>query len=376
MPDGSWHDVWCTSVSMFVCQHYGEEQNPPSPPPPVANPPCPMCDTCTRLLSDDGHMFRRMWGAEPWLKIAYDRATCFERTRDRGGAEYQDSYTFFDLTQQGLVCDTNWYEGNFGDLGVEGRMPTFPAPAPALLGFDETIDDFCSARRQANGDWGEYMNHAENCRLAGMNILSLYGQRLPYNICRNLEWITCAANGLLPGQKGLSIVFAKAPRMLDFRSGSTRLGVCSGWRPDVLPKDCSDFGYATDSIFYLETCLFNQICENNRDMWTLNVGEEFVCEFSQDKWMELKDMLMRRPTSYVPPQKCFNSVGKKCKGVRFDETCCNPGLECFKGVCADPKMKAQITKAAATGRVLNAEDAYRRENRSGGQIGSIEPSSW
>ena len=163
-------------------------------------------------------MFRRMWAAEPWLKLAYDRPTCFSRTRDKGGADHQDANTFFDLTANGLICDTNWYahpshisfvpsgtprtdctdcatpslhsptprryEGNFGLLGLPGRTTTFPTPAPALLGFDETIDDFCSSRRHDAGDWGDYMGHAENCRLASMNILSLYGTRLPYNICR------------------------------------------------------------------------------------------------------------------------------------------------------------------------------------------------
>ena len=27
-------------------------------------------------------------------------------------------------------------------------MPEFPKPAPALLGFDETIDEFCTAERE------------------------------------------------------------------------------------------------------------------------------------------------------------------------------------------------------------------------------------
>eukprot|EP00966_Prymnesium_polylepis_P275689 6369632-Prymnesium_polylepis.1 len=158
MPDGSWHDMWCTSVSAFVCQYFGEAQQPPSPPPPTRKKLCPMCDTCSRLLANDGFMFRRMWAAEPWLKLAYDRPTCFSRTRDKGGADHQDANTFFDLTSNGLICSTNWYasliripsvlfatpitdcaapsvlpppprryEGNFGLLGLPGRTPTFPA---------------------------------------------------------------------------------------------------------------------------------------------------------------------------------------------------------------------------------------------------------
>ena len=33
-------------------------------------------------------------------------------------------------------------------------------------------------------DW----NHAGSCLNANLNILSLYGNRVQYNICRNLEW--------------------------------------------------------------------------------------------------------------------------------------------------------------------------------------------
>ena len=31
-------------------------------------------------------------------------------------------------------------------------------------------------------------SHAVACVKSGFNILSLYGNRVPYNICRNLEW--------------------------------------------------------------------------------------------------------------------------------------------------------------------------------------------
>ena len=81
---------------------------------------------------------------------------------------------------------------------------------------------------------------------------------------RNLEWVTCGANGLLPGQKGRELIFSKAPKTLEFREdyADSRLAMCKGWRPTFrsdIPEDCSDFGYATDSIYYLEVCLFNQV---------------------------------------------------------------------------------------------------------------------
>ena len=44
--------------------------------------------------------------------------------------------------------------------------------------------------------------HAERCIAANYNILSLYGDRLPYNICRNLEW---QARGGLAEHKSISL---------------------------------------------------------------------------------------------------------------------------------------------------------------------------
>ena len=84
--------------------------------------------------------------------------------------------------------------------------------------------------------------HAERCVKANLNILSLHGERLPYNICRNLEWQTCAALGKLPGQGtkldgtfSRTIKFAKAPNTLELVRNN-RLGVCSGWVPNKKPE--------------------------------------------------------------------------------------------------------------------------------------------
>ena len=74
------------------------------------------------------------------------------------------------------------------------------APAPALLGFDESIDDYCRSalRRMHRQPSFDNTKHAENCVRANLNILALYGDRVPYNICRNLEWMVCAAKGAPP----------------------------------------------------------------------------------------------------------------------------------------------------------------------------------
>jgi hypothetical protein len=48
------------------------------------------------------------------------------------------------------------YEGNAGELGRESHIHPFKAPAPALLGFDERIDAYCSHETGKAG-------HAEAC---------------------------------------------------------------------------------------------------------------------------------------------------------------------------------------------------------------------
>ena len=101
------------------------------------------------------------------------------------------------------------YEVAGGQLGQPWHRQQYPFPAPALLGFDESIEDFCNDELRQMGKWiGR--GHAQDCVEAGVNILALYGDRVPYNICRNLEWVVCAAQGALPGQSNTDIIFAKA----------------------------------------------------------------------------------------------------------------------------------------------------------------------
>ena len=59
---------------------------------------------------------------------------CWEVPRDNptGARIAPDSY--FNATRHGAVCQSNWYEGNGGELGVRGSPPTFTRAAPALLG--------------------------------------------------------------------------------------------------------------------------------------------------------------------------------------------------------------------------------------------------
>ena len=169
---------------------------------------------------------------------------CWLRERDASWMEMKAA-TYFAEVKQGVHCNTNWYEGNMNWLGR--FTPTFNHPAPALLGFDDSIDRACHGSSPDD--------HATACVRNNLNILSLYGDRVPYNICRNLEWQVCAAIGQIPGQGGKTILFAKAPKELfpDEDNGKG-LGQCEGWVPAQRPVG-GIYGYATVDIFYLEVCL-------------------------------------------------------------------------------------------------------------------------
>jgi len=236
---------------------------------------------CDDMLRDPQHIFRRMWAAEPWGEMS-ESPPCWTRVRDSWWG-YQSTSKYFDDLESGTHCFSNWYEGNEGRLGRRG--PLFGATdAPAVLGFDEDIDNFCRVGQGCNG-------HAQCCVDHGFNILSLYGDRVPYNICRNLEWQVCATQGKLLGQSTRTIKFARSPKSLapDGSTGKT-LGRCKGWVPHDLPKG-GIFGYATDDIFYLEVCLFNQLCKNGDDLFRLNQGDPFVCDLDPKRLRELEGIL-------------------------------------------------------------------------------------
>lgn len=46
------------------------------------------------------------------------------------------------------------------------------------------------------------------------------------------------------------------------------------WVPGYLQGEHCRSNYATDDIFFLEVCTFNQICSNGDELWQLEVGQE------------------------------------------------------------------------------------------------------
>ena len=125
--------------------------------------------------------------------------------------------------------------------------------------------------------------------------------------------------------------------------------MCSGWVPSKKPEG-GIYGYATDDIFYLETCLYsqvsaiglglhrrhhlspntlpliltptptanpnrvrNQVCANGRELFRLAAGESFKCHFKPALFRELQELLL---TPHVPP----GPGEKKCESATFSGT--------------------------------------------------------
>jgi hypothetical protein len=72
---------------------------------------------------------------------------------------------------------------------------------------------------------------------------------------------------------------------------ATRLGQCTGWVPSNPPSG-GYYGYATDDIFFLEVCLYNEICENAASLWEVGRGEDWRCDFSQKRFRQLQALLL------------------------------------------------------------------------------------
>ena len=115
----------------------------------------------------------------------------------------------------------------------------------------------------------------------------------------------CAAQGLLPGQGNNDVLFATAPYSLDPKEGSERpLGRCAGWRPDKAPT--GGFGYTNDDIYYIEVCLWDQICTNGAEVFEHRHGA-FQCDFSEERFRELQAILAEPAVVAEDPPECVHA---------------------------------------------------------------------
>jgi len=198
---------------------------------------------CHAMLRDETNIFRRMWAAQAWAKMyGVNDTACWHRKRDAPDRAIPAG-RFFGDALKGRYCETNWHSPY--TLGEEGHVSPFHTnQAPA----------------SANTD----------------------------NMCRNFEWLMCAALGKLPGQGGLrpSVRFAKAPNTLE----PAELGQCHGWAPTDQQASFV-FGYTVNDIFFLETCLLSEICSNHEQLFELATGQHFVCDFSANGYIAVQQIL-------------------------------------------------------------------------------------
>ena len=220
------------------------------------------------MLRDRHGKLWSMWDETGWMRRSAGRGpACFEQ----GWQHFE-----FEAALQGRGCDRNWLEGTH-------ERPVFPSPAPALLGWDETIYAYCAAKLgQAEGPyWGNNNELAAICTQANENVLRVMGG---WNMCVNLHWQTCAVKGLLHGQGGRELHFSIAPGALD-------VGLFD--RPpnnQCVNGGCSEH-YAVSDVYYGEVCVLSHICRNGAVLFSLEVGEPFVCDLDEAAFLGLRELL-------------------------------------------------------------------------------------
>jgi len=157
------------------------------------------------------------------------------------------------------------------------EAPSYPRQAPALLGFDEAIMEYCLEKLgtpKKVTQLPETNLLANTCVKANYNILRLMHG---WNLCANLQWMVCAVHGELPGQRGDStVLFAAAPYTLGRIEDLARRTKVSYWVSDV---------------YYLEVCLFNHICRNRHELFSLARGKAFRCNVDLDALDDLAHLL-------------------------------------------------------------------------------------
>ena len=63
-------------------------------------------------------------------------------------------------------------------------------------------------------------------------------------------------------------------------------------------KHCTrENGFANDDIFYLEVCLFSQVCHNRHRLFELNAMQPFHCNFDSTGFDHLARLLKRGPVA-------------------------------------------------------------------------------
>jgi len=244
--------------------------SPPNGPPPPPSPPVvcksDWCDEFVKWRDDPSSKFHGMWGPA-WQMVGPGEWRCWDGL---GGKQWLEGMW------KGTWCNRNWMEGSAADMGGDG-MPAFSKPAPALLGFDETILGYCSELVGMGFDGGDLNTElAQRCVWANKNVLRLFSGARPWDMCQNIEWQMCALTGKLPHQDGRKVSFATAPRDLQLE-----------WWTD--PSKHPTYtpvwdGFALGDVYFAEVAVIFLVCANRAQLFELEVGETFVCEMDHDSF--------------------------------------------------------------------------------------------
>lgn len=232
---------------------------PPSTPSPPADARFLTSSTCSRMMRDKNHKFFTMWSGQGWGTRSFGQSACW----DNAGFFGADS--FFRDAHVGTKCGENWDEQNGRGL----------FDAPAVFGMAESMEEYCNQ----HGGSGDLRTA---CRQANLNILRIGG----WNMCVNMQWMFCAADGKLHGQGSSNyIIFSIAPKNLD-----TYLLERKVQPPSVQGWNCCGT-YAENDIYYLEVCTLNEVCSNTDELFALNEGDPFYCQFDTSKYTEMQRVL-------------------------------------------------------------------------------------
>ena len=240
---------------------------------------------CAALFRPESKMWR-MWGVKKtWVRSNHGEKRCWHYYK--GGVD-----AFFDVERvlAGEGCGLNWLEGVEGDMGEPEARPHFARPAPALLGFDEALYDYCSSLLHLQKGKGDFNTElAQRCVKANQNVLRLLSRRpgAGWTMCSNMRWLMCAALGKLPGQE--------QPAQMHFATPPRELTLAEWTAPTTYPCDdgqsCSH-RYTVGDVFYSEACTLLRICRNGADVFKLEKGVRFRCDLDRDGYADyVRDLL-------------------------------------------------------------------------------------
>ncbi|EOD15514.1 hypothetical protein EMIHUDRAFT_245775 [Emiliania huxleyi CCMP1516] len=206
-------------------------------------------DVAKAALADAGSAFHELWGRTGWERQAAPAPLCWSPSTS----------AYFDGVRAAGAdsCDANWFTAGSGDLASPAGRPSFSAPAPAVLGYDASIFDFCTQQ-----------------------------------------------DALRP-----ELVFATRPGDLQvLRAYQRREGRgCIG-------GPCESH-YSPEHIFFAEVCALSALCANGGELFSLPAGQRFECHFSAGGFEALVDQLTGR-TKAPSARAAFSRVAASGLALR------------------------------------------------------------